>query len=95
VRRLFFNKRALVPYKVYDGWIMKLYRRWRSEAVFLASSKEIAEDIAWRIIKSTRQQFLTNLYIYPVACYKCPPTLLYYDKPVEKKSLQARYPDED
>ena len=87
-------KRALIPYKVYDGWVMKLYRRGVDEVIFLASSKEIAEEISWRIMVGKRIRTISYRYLYPVACYKCPRSLLVYDKPVERSTFYARYPEE-
>lgn len=87
-------KRPLVPYKMYDGWIMKLYRRSPTEVIFLASSKEIAEEVSWRIMVGKRIRIMGLRYLYPVACYKCPPSLLLYDKPVERSSFYARYPED-
>jgi len=87
-------KRALIPYRVYNGWVMKLYRRAVNEVVFLASSKEIAEEISWRIMVGKKVRLMAYRYLYPVACYKCPKSLLVYDKPVERSTFYARYPED-
>lgn len=89
------SKRALVPYKVFDGWVMKLYRSKKSEIIFLASDKDIALEMSQKIIIGKKSRYVAYRYIYPVACYKCPPSLLLYDEPVEPSSFHARYPEED
>ena len=89
-------RRTLVPYRVRNGWVMKLYRGRTTEAVFLASDKDVALEVSQRIILGSGSRYTAFRYLYPVACYKCPQSLLLYDKPVEgRKSFYARYPEKE
>jgi hypothetical protein len=73
---------TLKPYKIYDGWAVRLPRQDVRIVVYLASSRRIAEDIGRRILYNVaRSTDFKKLLVMPVSCYKCPEELMKAEPP--------------